>query len=86
MSFISKSIGFLGNLISEIALNGKALAAWVLLEIPAISDYPGIVEALNRYIEDPSKQNLINLFWQCLFAGAAGHRFWKILAKLLRGN
>lgn len=73
---------WLKNFFSELALNGKALLAWIALEIPGLSDYPGVVESLNIYIENPSTQNLINVLWQALFAGAAGHRLIKVLRNI----
>lgn len=75
---------FFKRLLAELLVNGKSLLAWLMLEIPGISDYPGLVTALNAWLADPSKANLINLAWQALFAGASGHRLIKILANVLK--
>jgi hypothetical protein len=70
------------RLLAELKDNGKSLVAWVLNE-SALTAYPGIVQALQAYVADHSKQNLYNLFFQLLWAVASGHRLLKILNKVL---
>lgn len=77
-------IKYIRKLLLELMLNGKSLLAWLVLEIPGISDYPGLVEALQALSANPTRQNLINVLWQALFAGAAGHRLIKVLANAAR--
>lgn len=70
-------------LLKELMVNGKSIVAFIMLQWPGLSDYPGIASALQALGDNPSKQNLINLAWQLLFAGAAGHRLIKIIKEKL---
>lgn len=68
---------------TEVAYNGKLLVGWAMTQIPGISDYPGLVTAVNEFLANPSAENTTNLLIQAFLAGAAGHRLLKILAKVL---
>lgn len=68
----------LKRLIIELLTNGKSLVAWALNEVPGLTAYPGIVEALKDYAAAPTKQNLANVLFQALWAVASAHRFLKI--------
>lgn len=75
---------FIKRTLAEVALNGKAIVVYVLNEVPGITDYPGLSEAMQAYVTNPNRTNLIHLLFQALWAGATGHRALKILAKVLR--
>lgn len=74
---------FFKNLYYELLFNGKMLTGYVLMNIPFLTDYPMILDALEKVLQDPSEQNLTKLVIQIILAGAAGHRILKILAKIL---
>lgn len=70
------------DLIREVTLNGKSLIVWVLNQWPGLTSYPGLVEALKAFLEEPTQNNFGHLLFQVFWAGAAGHRLLKLLAKL----
>jgi hypothetical protein len=70
------------RIVVELAKNGKLLVGYILSQIPGLSDYPGLVTAINKYLADPSSQNLVDLGIQLLLAGAAGHRAFKLLVAI----
>jgi hypothetical protein len=76
-------MNFFKKLFSELLQNGKLLIGYVLMNIPFLTDYPMILDALEKVLQDPSEQNLTKLMIQIILAGAAGHRILKILAKVL---
>lgn len=86
-----KILGLLGNLrkflnkaIAELAVNGKLLLVWITNEFPGITEYPGLNDALQKFLSEPTQSNLWHLIFQAVWAGAAGHRALKILVKLLK--
>lgn len=70
-------------LLPELLANGKLLIGYLLVQAPWLSDYPGLLDALNKLAENPtSRQAQINLALQVFLAGAAWARLLKILAKV----
>lgn len=70
---------YLARLLVELSKNGKMLVAYILAEWPGLTDYPGVVEALNKFAENPTTANAVNFLVQALLALGAGHRLFKIL-------
>lgn len=58
----------------------KSVLAWLMLQVPGLSDYPGIVGAINDAMAHPSKEKVLNLAWQVLLTVAAMHRVKKNLS------
>ncbi len=75
---------FIKRTLAEVALNGKAIVVYILNEVPGITEYPGLSDAMQEYVSNPNSTNLIHLLFQALWAGATGHRALKILAKVLK--
>ena len=76
---------FFRELLSELKFNGKSLVAWLMNEVPGLTSYPGLIDALNAVASDPTNRSyIINLAFQLLWAGASGHRFAKIIAAVLK--
>lgn len=70
----------MGNILG--LLNGwKMVIAWVLTQIPQLSDYPGLLTSIQEAIAHPNKQNVVNLAIQLLMAVGAIHRINKNLKK-----
>lgn len=67
------------KLLNKIAMEGKSLLVWILNEVPGITDYPGLYEALQKLIAEPSVRSLLHALFQALWAGAAGHRLIKLI-------
>lgn len=57
----------------------KGVLAWLMLQVPGLADYPGLVGAIQDLAAHPDKQKAINLAWQVLLAVAALHRVKKNL-------
>jgi len=74
---------FIKLLLSQLAKNGKLLIAYLLVQAPWVSDYPGLFDAINVALNDPSNQNFINVVIQLIAAVGGAHRLWKILLAVL---
>lgn len=55
----------------------KTVISYLLLSVPGITDYPMLVDAIQRAISDPSKQNVINFVVQFFLAGSIFHKVLK---------
>ncbi len=75
---------FIKKLFVELAGNGKMLLGYLLQEIPGLTDYPGLVSAIQEVLANPTRENFIKFLIQALMAGAAGHRAIKIVTKILK--
>lgn len=75
---------FLKRTTAELAVNGKLLLVWITNEYPGITEYPGLYEALQKFLAEPTQSNLWHVIFQAVWAGAAGHRALKILVKVLK--
>lgn len=63
-------------------LNGwKMVLAWLLTQVPQISDYPGLLGAIQEAITHGNRQTFTNLAIQILMAVGAIHRVQKNLKK-----
>jgi hypothetical protein len=59
-------------------LNGwKSIISYLLLQVPGLSDYPGVVTAIQEALANPTKQNVINLVLQLALVGALSHKALK---------
>lgn len=74
---------FIKLLLAQVAKNGKLLIAYLLVQAPWVSDYPGLFDAINVALNDPSNQNFINVAIQLLAAIGGAHRLWKILLAVI---
>lgn len=83
MKFILSLMAFLKKLAVEFSINGKSAVAWLVLQVPELTNYPGLIDALESFIAAPSYITGVQLAWQLFFAGATGHRIVKILAKVI---
>ncbi len=79
-SLAKKLIDALKLLMIELAVNGKTLIGYLMLEFPELSNYPGLMHALERFAEDPSYANGFRLSVQIILVVGAGHRGIKVLA------
>jgi len=61
-------------------LNGwKSILSYLLLQVPGLSDYPGVVSAIQDALAHPTTQNVINVILQLALAGALSHKAVKNL-------
>lgn len=67
MKKLIKALKIAKNLALALLVKGKAFWAWILLEIPNFSQYPGFVTAWNAVTKDPSKENIYNFLLQAAF-------------------
>ena len=67
MKKLIKALKIAKNLALTLLIKGKAFWAWILLEIPNFSQYPGFMTAWNAVIKDPSKENVYNFLLQAAF-------------------
>lgn len=74
---------FLKLLFAQLAKNGKLLVAYLLVQAPWVSDYPGLFDAIKVALSDPSSQNYINVVLQLIAAVGGAHRLWKILLAVI---
>lgn len=74
---------FIKLLLAQLAKNGKLLIAYLLVQAPWVSDYPGLFDAIRVAMDNPSNQNYINVVIQLIAAVGGGHRLWKILLAVL---
>lgn len=70
---------FLKNLFSEIASQGKLLAAYAATQIPAITSFPGIGTAFHTALADHTPASYVDLAIQVLMATSATMRAGKIV-------
>lgn len=63
-------------------VNGKSLVAWLIHEL-GLSGYPGIVDAANEFLANPSSANAWKLGFHIFWALASGHRALKILKNVV---
>lgn len=76
---------FIGGLFNELLKNGKMLIGYILMQVPGITDYPGLVDAIHEFLADPtSQEKIVKLIIQIFLAGAAGHRVAKIIGNSFR--
>lgn len=61
--------------------NWKMVAAWALMQIPQLTDFPGLMTAIQEALAHGNRQTFINLFVQLLMAVGAAHRVKKNLSK-----
>lgn len=73
----------LQDLLKELLKNGKSFITFLLNSIPGITDYPGLLDALNAYLAAPTKQNALNIAFQLFWALAASHSLVKVLKGVL---
>lgn len=63
-------------------LNGwKTILGYLLLQIPEITSYPGIGDAIKEVISNPTRQNIINFVVQLLLAIGVIHKVEKEVKK-----
>jgi len=84
LEIIKKLPALLKKITGVVATDGKSLLVWILNEWPGLTDYPGLLEALKKFLENPNKVNLTHVLFQALWALAAGHRLIKVLAKVIK--
>ena len=61
-------------------INGwKSVLSYLLISVPGITDYPMLVDAINKVLAEPSRQNILNFAVQLLLAGSIFHRVIKNL-------
>lgn len=61
-------------------INGwKTIAAWILLQIPQLTDYPGLLSAIQEAIAHGNRQTFTNLLVQALMVIGVAHRAVKNL-------
>jgi len=61
--------------------NWKTVIAYLLMNIPGLTAYPMLKDALDKVLMDPSRQNIINLVIQVLLVTGIAHRVMKNLNK-----
>lgn len=61
--------------------NWKTVIAYLLMNVPMLTDYPMLKDALDKVLAAPSKQNFINLAIQILLVTGILHRVLKNLNK-----
>jgi hypothetical protein len=56
-------------------INGwKSIISYLLLQVPGLSDYPGVVSAIQDAVANPTSQNILNAVLQVALAGALAHK------------
>lgn len=71
---------FLNDVFLELAKNGKLFIGYLIMQVPGLTDYPGLVTAVEEFLNDPTQANAVaKLILQIFLAGSAGHRVAKIL-------
>lgn len=55
----------------------KTIIGYALLQIPQLSDYPGLVGAIQDAVSNPSRQSVINVALQALLAVGVAHKLIK---------
>ncbi len=71
--------GFFSNLISEFAANGKLTAAYLINEIPGITNTPGVVTAFHTAVTDKTPLSYTALALQVLTAAIALQNTTKVV-------
>lgn len=84
MDIFKTILRFGSFLIAEFVANGKLLAGYIITEFPTItghelSEYPGLLDAIQGFATHPDNAHLFRLAFQVFLAGAAGHRLFKVL-------
>lgn len=59
--------------------NWKMVLAYLLANLPGISEYPMLRDAVEKVMAEPSAQNIVNLCIQLLFVTGVLHRVMKNL-------
>ena len=75
---------FFKALFNELLLHGKMLVGYLLIANPWLTDYPTLLTALQDFLANPTKENLMNAIAQAVLAVGAGHRIVKILLRILK--
>lgn len=70
---------YLQSLALELTVNGKSLVIWLTNEIPGLTDYPGLIQALQELVSNPTMSSFLHFLFQAAWAGASGHRLIKVL-------
>jgi hypothetical protein len=61
--------------------NWKTVLAYILANVPGISSYPMLKDALEKVMAEPSPENILNLCVKLLFVTGVLHRVMKNLRK-----
>ena len=61
--------------------NWKTVLAYILANVPGLSSYPMLKDALEKVMAEPSPENILNLCVQLLFVTGVLHRVMKNLGK-----
>lgn len=70
---------FLKSLLKQFKDNGKLLLGYLLTQFPELTNYPGLLTAIQTALHDLTLKSFIELAIQILMAGAAGHRVVKLI-------
>lgn len=76
-------MGFLKKLIHQVLLNGKLLLGYIVVQVPELTNYPGLLDSLNEFFSNPNFSNGFALLFQIFLAGSAGHRLLKVIKTAL---
>lgn len=81
LELIKKIFAVLGKVVYD----GKSLIAYILMNVPQLTDYPMLKAALIAMAQDPSNAtNQHNLLVQILLLVAATHRAGKLLQAIIK--
>lgn len=61
----------------ELTNGWKSIIAYILLQIPFLTEHPLLVTAIEKVIQDPSPQNIGELIIQLLLLIGIGHKLFK---------